>query len=72
MANIIEDMKPKVDLTKVKLSDICKMYDLKIADVLNILKSQGMKADPEMTIEEVAKENGISTMDIFNTLTSHL
>lgn len=72
MANIIEDMKPKVDLTKVKLKDICKMYDLKIADVLNILKSQGMKADPDMTIEEVAKENGISTMDLFNTLTSHL
>ena len=72
MANIIEDAKPKIDLTKAKLKDICNMYELNITDVLIILKSQGIKAEPNMTIEDIAKENRISAVDVFNTLTSHL
>ena len=72
MANIIEDAKPGIDLTKAVLKDICNMYELKITDVLNILQSQGVKAEPDMTIEDIAEENKISAVDVFNILSSHL
>ena len=48
------------------------MYELKITDVLNILKSQGVKAEPDMTIEDIAEGNKISAVDVFNILSSHL
>jgi hypothetical protein len=72
MANIVEDAKPEIDLIKVILKDICNIYELKIADVLNILKSQGVKAEPDMTIEDIAEGNKISAVDVFNILSSHL
>ena len=71
-ANIIEDAKPEIDLTKAILKDICIMYELKTTDVLNILKSQGVKAEFDMTIEDIAKRNKISAVDVFNILSSHL
>jgi hypothetical protein len=72
MANIIEDAASNIDLTKAKLIDICKMYEFKITDVLTILKSQGVKAEPDMSMEDIAKENKISAVDVFNILSSHL
>jgi hypothetical protein len=72
MANIIEDAASSIDLTKAKLIDICKMYEFKITDVLTILKSQGVKAEPDMSIEDIANENKISAVDVFNILSSHL
>jgi len=72
MANIIEDAASNIDLTKAKLRDICKMYEFRITDVLTILKSQGVKAEPDMSIEDIAEENKISAVDVFNILSSHL
>jgi len=45
---------------------------LNITVVFFILKSQGIKSEHNMTIEDIAKENRISAVDVFNTLTSHL
>jgi len=72
MANIIEDAKPAIDLTKAILKDVCNMYELKVTEVLRILMSQGIKAEPDMTIEDIAKENKISAVDVFNILSGHL
>ena len=41
MANIIEDAASNIDLTKADIIDICKMYEFKITDVLNILIESG-------------------------------
>jgi hypothetical protein len=72
MANIIEDANPEIDIAKAILKDFCKTYELNIKDVINILKSQGIKAEPDMSIEDIAKENKISAMALFNTISSHL
>jgi hypothetical protein len=71
-ANIFENKKPEIDMSELTLNDFCKMYELNVADIIKIIKSKGIEAKPEMTIEEIAKENNISPIDLYNTVSGAL
>jgi hypothetical protein len=70
--NIHELHSSNIDITKASLIDFCNMVELNINDVISLLKSQGVEATKEMTIEEIAKAAGMSPTMLFNTLSSHL
>ena len=50
------------------LADICAMYTLHQPDIVRGLEKKNVKAAPEKTIKEIASENGVEPMTVFEML----
>ncbi len=47
------------------LVDVCAEYDLHLPHILSALKNRGIPAEPENTIKEIAEQNNLEAMTIF-------
>ena len=56
---------PPAGFGQQTLTEICVAYSLDPTRLLGLMAEQGIKADPEETVKEVAKNNGKSPMAIF-------
>lgn len=53
---------------KIKLADICKTFGLPEADTVARLKDKGITASVDMTMKEIAKQNGLSPKEVYSAL----
>ena len=56
---------PPAGFGQQTLTEICAAYNLDLKMLLRLMAERGIKADPEETVKEVAKNNGKSPMAIF-------
>ncbi len=61
---------PQPGLGKRSLPDICRQYKLNLPNVLRGLSDMGMKAKPEMLIKEIADQNKVRPLDIYESIKS--
>ncbi|WP_147822230.1 DUF4405 domain-containing protein [Salidesulfovibrio onnuriiensis] len=59
---------PPEGLGKMKLADICANFGLPVNEALHKLTSGGMKAAADMTLKQIAAENGVTPRDIYQLL----
>lgn len=48
-----------------KLSQVCVDFGLNLSNIQTILAKQGINSTPEMAIKEIAADNNIQPMDVF-------
>lgn len=53
---------------KLALTDICSTFGLPMNEVIAKLGTQSITAAPDMTMKEIAKNNGVSPKDVYNAL----
>ncbi len=56
---------PRPGLGKMTLSEFCNGYHLSVDDVLDILSKSRIEARPEMTMKQIANENGMTPLDVY-------
>jgi hypothetical protein len=49
-----------------------KNLNLSVSDVVKVLKTQGINATPDKSLQEIAEESHIKPMDLFGIISSHL
>jgi hypothetical protein len=59
---------PEAGWGKKKLSEICERYGLKEERIIHKLSDQGISADGESTIHEIAEANNLEPMGLFETI----
>ncbi|WP_456386436.1 DUF4405 domain-containing protein [Desulfolithobacter sp.] len=59
---------PPAGFGRQSLADICTRYGLNIPTILRELKKQGLNADPEKTIKEIAADNDMDPHALFEVL----
>lgn len=53
---------------KKTLAELCLAYALSEADVLRALQDSGFQVSPELTLKEIGAKNGVSPIDIYDTI----
>jgi len=56
---------PPPGFGRKKLSEVCTEFGLELPETINVLTKKGVKSDPGQSIKEIAAENNIEPMDIF-------
>jgi hypothetical protein len=53
---------------KKTLAGLCQEYALPEADVVRALQDSGLQVSPELTLKEIGAKNGVSPVDIYDTI----
>lgn len=71
-ANVFEEVPQANDLSTLTLQIVCARYEVSVSQVLAILKQHGVDADPNTTLETLAKENGLSPAELFTLVSDNI
>ena len=61
-------LSPPPGLGRRSLADICQEYNLNIPTILRSLTDKNIKAEAEMTIKNIAEQNSISPIDVYEVI----
>jgi hypothetical protein len=61
-------LSPPPGLGRRSLADICQEYNLNIPTILRVLTDKNIKAEAEMTIKNIAEQNSISPIDVYEVI----
>ncbi len=53
---------------KRRLSEVCRQYGLDTTEVLEVLASEDIAATPDLTIKQIAEQNGMAPREVFTAI----
>ena len=59
---------PPQGLGKLRLADVCKSFGLSVDEAVARLAAASFRADPDMTLKEIATQNGQMPRDVYDAL----